>query len=66
MFGSRRKQQPPMLPFTITAMHRDEPPIRIGVLARTVADAIETARELFPNHIIGAASLEPEWQDDPA
>ena len=65
MFGSRRKQ-PPLLPFTITALRQDEPPIRIGVLAPNEAQATLTAQELFPNHILGIASLEPEWQDGPA
>jgi len=28
--------------------------------------AIQTAQEIFPNHVLGIVSLEPEWTDDPA
>ena len=65
MIFNRRKPRP-LLPFTVTALRQDEPPIRIGVLAHSTADAITTARELFPDHIIGTAALEPDWEDSPA
>ncbi len=65
MIGFLRRQ-PQLLPFTITALRHDEPPIRIGVMARTRADAMLTAQELFPSHVIGIAALEPDWQEDPA
>lgn len=50
-------------PFTVTALRQDEPPIRIGILAHTSADATLTAQELFPNHVLGIAALEPEWEE---
>ncbi len=59
----KRRKALPLLPFTVTALRQDEPPIRIGVLAHSTADAISTARELFPDHIIGTTALEPEWED---
>jgi hypothetical protein len=63
----RFSRKPPQLhPFTITALRHDEPPIRIGLMARTTSDAMLTAQELFPSHVIGIAALEPEWQEDPA
>ena len=65
MFGSRRRPQPAR-PYTVTALRQDEPPIRIGIIAPTKADAMLTAQELFPTHVIGIAELEPEWQDGPA
>lgn len=65
MIFNRRKPLP-LLPFTVTALKQDEPPIRIGVLAHSTAEAIGTARELFPDHIIGTAALQPEWEDGPA
>lgn len=61
-----RRKEPPMLPFTVIALRQDEPLIRIGVIARSEADAISTARELFPSHLVTAASLAPEWEDSPA
>jgi hypothetical protein len=61
-----RRKQPPLLPFTVVALSHNETPIRIGVLAHSQADAMETARELFPQHLISTAALEPEWQEDPA
>ncbi len=64
MIFHRRREA--LHPFTITALRHDEPPIRIGVMARTSSDAMLTAQELFPSHVIGIAALEPEWQEDPA
>ena len=61
-----RRKPLPLCPFTVTARRHDEPPIRIGILARSIADAIHTARELFPEHLIATTALEPEWQDEPA
>lgn len=55
-----------LLPFTITALHPSKPPIRIGLLAFTRSQALLTAQELFPDRILGALELEPQWQDDPA
>lgn len=66
MFGSRRNQPPPLLPFTVTALQQGHDPIRIGIIAPSAADATLTAQELFPNHVLGVAALEPEWQDGPA
>ena len=57
------RKQPPLLPFTVTALRQDEPPIRIGVLAHSQADAMLTARELFPSHLVATAALEPEWEE---
>lgn len=53
-------------PFTVTALHNSKPPIRIGVLAFTRSQALLTAQELFPDRILGAIELEPQWQDNPA
>jgi len=53
-------------PFTVTALRADRTPIRIGLLAYDRADALLTAQEIFPDHVVGACELEPQWQDDPA
>jgi len=53
-------------PFTVTALRADQQPVRIGMLAHTPADAILTAQDLFPFHVVTAVELEPQWQDDPA
>ena len=53
-------------PFTVTALRADRTPVRIGMLAYSRADALLSAQELFPDHIVGAVELEPEWQDVPA
>lgn len=50
-------------PFTVTALQDGCAPIRIGILAHTSADATLTAQELFPNHVLGVAALEPEWEE---
>lgn len=52
--------------FTVVALHHDDPPKRIGIIARSQADAIYCARELFPERIISAAVLDADWEDDPA
>jgi hypothetical protein len=57
---------PSLLPFTVTALHADKPPIRIGLLAFSRSQALMTAQEIFPDRILGAIELEPQWQDDPA
>jgi hypothetical protein len=53
-------------PFTVTALHHSKPPIRIGLLAFTRSQALLTAQELFPDRVLGAIELEPQWHDDPA
>lgn len=53
-------------PFTVIALRADRTPIRIGLLAYDRADALLTAQEIFPDHVVGACELEPQWQDDPA
>jgi len=53
-------------PFTVSARRADQQPVRIGLLAHTPADAILTAQDLFPFHVVTAVELEPQWQDDPA
>jgi hypothetical protein len=53
-------------PFTVTALRADQQPVRIGLLAHTPADAILTAQDLFPFHVVTAVELEPQWQDGPA
>lgn len=55
-----------MLAFTCVAMKASDPPKRIGIIATCREGAIQTAQEIFPNHVLGIASLEPEWTDDPA
>jgi hypothetical protein len=55
-----------LLPFTVTALRQDEPLIRIGVLAHSAGEALVTARELFPQHLVATAALEPDWEDSPA
>jgi hypothetical protein len=61
-----RRRPTPLFPFTVTAVSRDRRPTRIGILARSTTDALRTARELFPDHLITAAALEPQWQEGPA
>jgi len=53
-------------PYTILALQRGQPPQRVSLIARNQAHAIHCARELFPNHIISAAMLLTDWEDDPA
>jgi hypothetical protein len=61
------KRRPRQFPFTVTALKQGHDPIRIGVIAPSPADALLTAQELFPDHVIGVATLEPEWlEEDPA
>jgi hypothetical protein len=55
-----------MLAFTCVAMKASDPPKRIGIIATCREGAIQTAQEIFPNHVLGIVSLEPEWTDDPA
>lgn len=50
-----------LLPFTCLALKADAQPLRIGILARTKADALLTAQELFPDHTLGLVELSPEW-----
>lgn len=52
--------------YTVVALHHDDPPRRIGIIARSQADAIHCARELFPERIISAAMLDHDWEDAPA
>lgn len=52
-------------PYTVTARRQGTDPIRIGILAPTQADALLTAQELFPGHILGLAHLTAQW-DEPA
>ena len=53
-------------PFAVTALRADRTPIRIGLLAYDRTDALLTAQEIFPDHVVGACELEPQWQDNPA
>lgn len=53
-------------PYIVTARRRGHPPVRIDILARDVAQAITTAQELYPDHLISTAHLAPDWQDSPA
>lgn len=55
-----------MLAFTCVAMKADDPPKRIGIIATCRENAIQVAQEIFPNHVLGVVSLEPEWTDAPA
>ena len=59
---SRRK----LKPFTVIGRRQGGPPVRIGVIAYTLTEAIVTARELFPTYLVTNASLAPEWEDAPA
>lgn len=56
----------PLLPYTVSARRGTDEPIRLGVLARGPAQAITTAQELFPEHLISTALLHPDWDDTPA
>jgi hypothetical protein len=49
--------------FTVLALPPDTAtlPVRIGVMARDRAAALDCARELFPEHTITAALLEVDW-----
>lgn len=53
-------------PFTVTALRADQQPVRIGLLAHSSAEALLTAQDLFPFHLVTAVELEPEWKDSPA
>lgn len=50
-------------PFKVTARLRDTPPIRLEVMARDTAHAIQTVQELYPDYMISAVALNPEWGD---
>lgn len=52
---------PHLLPFTCLALKADAQPLRIGILARTKAEALLTAQELFPDHTLGLVELSPDW-----
>lgn len=54
----------PLLPYTVTARRGTDEPIRIGILANSPAQAVTTAQELFPEHLISTALLHPDWDDD--
>lgn len=45
-----RRTPPRLEPFTCVAFSHTTPPIRIGLLARNLDHAHETAHSLFPNH----------------
>ena len=53
-------------PFTVIALRADQQPVRIGMLAHSSAEALLTAQDLFPFHLVTAVELEPEWKDSPA
>jgi hypothetical protein len=55
-----------VFPYTVTARRGADLPIRIGIVARTPADAITTAQELYPGHLISSATIHPDWHDEPA
>ena len=50
--------------FTVVALHHDDPPKRIGVMAFNRSDALWCARELFPHYAITAAMLDADWEED--
>lgn len=53
-------------PFTVSARRADQRTVRIGMLAHSSAEALLTAQDLFPFHLVTAVELEPEWKDSPA
>lgn len=50
-------------PYLVTARTYDTRPVRLGVLAHGTAQAIHTMQALYPNHLITATPLQPEWRD---
>ncbi len=52
--------------FTVSARRADQRTVRIGMLAHSSAEALLTAQDLFPFHLVTAVELEPEWKDSPA
>jgi hypothetical protein len=54
------------LPYVVTARRRGEPPIRFKLMAISPDQAITTAQELLPGHLLSTAVLDPEWDDEPA
>lgn len=52
--------------YIVTARRQGHDPIRIGVIAQGPAQAITTAQELYPEHLISTATLHPDWDDTPA
>ena len=60
--GYGRKATPAtMAPYTVHAIHPDGSPAVIYLLARSVADALLTAAELFTDCTPVRAELEGEW-----
>jgi hypothetical protein len=52
-----------LMPYTVVALPPDDrPPRRIGVMAWSRADAITTAKELFPAWRVSAVLLEGQWE----
>lgn len=52
--------------FTVSARRADQRTVKIGMLAHSSAEALLTAQDLFPFHLVTAVELEPEWKDSPA
>ncbi len=52
------RRQPPMFPFTVTALKQGCDPIRIGMIASDDTDALLTAQEMFPSHVIGVRQFQ--------
>lgn len=49
--------------YLVSARTYDSRPVRLEIMARSNADALITAQELFPQHLISAVHLIPEWSD---
>lgn len=52
------------IPFVITAAIAGQPPKQLRLYARNRAHALESAKELFPGHLLSIPSQEPDWYDD--
>lgn len=57
--------QPPST-YLISARNHSDQPIHLRMDARSPADALLAAQELFPQHLISAVALLPDWGDEPA
>jgi hypothetical protein len=57
--------QPPRS-YLVSARNRNDEPVHLRMDARSPGDALLAAQELFPQHLISAVALQPDWGDEPA
>lgn len=51
-------------PWIVTAARAGEFPKQLRCYAYSRTHALETARELFPGHLLSVPTQEPDWYDD--